>query len=67
MTRYRESWRFILGFGVFTVVVHVLGTLLRIGTESWWWTAEPWLLLGIFLTLVYRRDARSRPPNDRCT
>ncbi len=60
MTRNRESWQFILGFGVFAVAVHVLATLLPVGRESWWWTAEPWLLLGIFLSLVYLREVRAR-------
>jgi membrane protein implicated in regulation of membrane protease activity len=60
MARYRESWRFILGFLLFTGVVHGLGLLLPIPSNSWWWTAEPWLLLALFLTLLFRREVRAR-------
>ena len=59
MARYRESWRFILGFLLFIGAVHGGSLLLPIPPNSWWWTAEPWLLLVLFLALVYRREARA--------
>jgi hypothetical protein len=60
MARYRESWRFILGFALFVGVVHTVSMLLPIPRFSWWWTAEPWLLLVLFLALLFRREARAR-------
>jgi hypothetical protein len=60
MARYRESWRFILSFLVFIGAVHGVSLLLPISPQSWWWNVEPWLLLGLFLTLVFRREARTR-------